>query len=189
MVLSSTEKSAQWLASVCVFCSARDGTDPRFLELATATGEALARQNFRLVYGGSRDGMMGRVADGCLAQGGQVLGVLPGGLFRGEISHPGLQELRMVESMAVRKDVMFSESDSFLVLPGGMGTLDELFEAITWNALGLMQKPLFILDPFDFYSPLIAWLEKVHIHGFAAPPSALFQIVRSLEEWQRQILR
>jgi uncharacterized protein (TIGR00730 family) len=166
--------------SVCVFCGSAPGGAPEFMELARATGALLARLGLRVVYGGSRDGCMGAVADGALEEGGHVLGILPEVFIPWEIAHPSLTELRWVSGMAERKALMMAESDVFLVLPGGLGTLDELFEVVTFNALGYMRKPVLILDAFDFYAGLVHWLERVAATGFAKPMGEHFLVARDL---------
>ncbi len=172
----------KWKGSVCVFCAASDGQDPRYLKLAQQTGEALASLNLRLVYGGAKNGLMGAVADGALSQNGEVYGVLPKVLEKFESAHAKIQTLEWTENMAERKEKLLDKSDLFLVLPGGMGTLDELFEVITMNSLGFMNKPLVIFDAFDFYTPLLNWLETVNYKGFCKPPSEMFSIVRTIDE-------
>ena len=163
-----------------MFCGAAEGLDPRYRDLSSAVGELLARLNLRLVYGGSKDGLMGAVANGTLQGGGQVLGVLPEQLVLREVAHPGITQLISINSMAERKKILFEEADLFLILPGGMGTLDELFEVITANTLGFMSKPVVVLDAFGFYSPLLNWLEFVAAKGFARAPSEMFCIVHDL---------
>ena len=166
--------------SVCVFCGSANGADPRFLALARDVGALLARQGLRVVYGGSRDGTMGAVADGALLAGGQVLGILPNLFLPWEIAHTSLSEMRCVKDMAERKTMMMAESDLFLILPGGLGTLDELFEVVTFNALGLMQKPVLVFDAFGFYTELLNWLEKMSTLGFAKPMTEHFGVVKDL---------
>lgn len=166
--------------SVGVFCGSAKGHDSRYVQVARDVGELCARLGLRVVYGGSRDGCMGAVADGALAGGGAVLGVLPDLFLPWEIAHPGLTEMRIVADMPTRKAMLLAESDLFLVLPGGLGTLDELFEVLTFNALGLQSKPVLIFDAFDYYAELIGWLEKVSAHGFAGPMGERFGVVRTL---------
>lgn len=163
-----------------MFCGSASGADPRFLALARDVGVLLARQGHRVVYGGSRDGTMGAVADGALSAGGRVLGILPDLFLPWEIAHNSLTEMRVVKDMAERKMLMMAESDLFLVLPGGLGTLDELFEVVTFNALGLMKKPVLVFDAFGFYSELLNWLEKMSAAGFAKPMSEHFGVVKDL---------
>jgi len=167
--------------SVCVFCGSASGLDPDFMRLASDVGSLLARLGLRTVYGGSRDGCMGAVADGAIKGGGKVLGVLPDLFLPWEIAHKGLTELRIVPGMAERKAELMRESDLFLVLPGGLGTLDELFEVLTFNALGHMNKPVIIFDAKDYFAELLVWLEKASAFGFTKPTSEHFGVVKSLQ--------
>lgn len=166
--------------SVGLFCGATEGLDARFVTLAKDVGRLIASCDLRLVYGGSRDGLMGCVADGVLEKQGEVLGVLPSTLVKREVGHPGIGRLIEVETMAERKEILFRESDVILVLPGGIGTLDELFEALTGNSLGFFSKPIVIFDAFGFYEPLLHWLEMVAGKGFCKAPADMFCIVREL---------
>ncbi|MEY4066347.1 MAG: hypothetical protein RIR26_2555 [Pseudomonadota bacterium] len=167
--------------SVCVFCGAQKGTDPDFQKLALEVGRSLAQRGLRLVYGGAKDGLMGAAANGALAEGGDVLGVLPAKLAGRELAHPSVRNMITVGSMAERKDILMRESDIFLVLPGGLGTLDELFEVLTANTLGFMNKQVIILNQKDYYTPLIAWLDSIAMSGLSRPPAQLFSVTDSLE--------
>jgi uncharacterized protein (TIGR00730 family) len=170
------------LASVCVFCGSRDGADPAFRHAATATGAALARRGLRVVTGGGRVGLMGAVADAALAQGGAVTGVIPRSLLEREIGHAGLDDLRVVGSMHERKALMAQLADAFLVLPGGIGTLEELFEIFTWAALGLHAKPLGLLDVGGYFGPLVAALDHAVEQDFLAPGTrARLAVARDLD--------
>lgn len=162
---------------LCVFCGARMGRDPAFVEAARETGRLLAEQGIGLVYGGGRVGLMGVIADACLAHGGEVTGVIPLGLFEREIVHEGLTELVRVDSMHARKFEMTARADAFLVLPGGYGTLDETFEALTWRQLGIHPKPLGILDVAGFWSPLRKLIVQMQSAGFVGEegPFPLFE--------------
>jgi len=153
---------------VCVFCGSSSGESPVYLEAATRVGEILAREGLGLVYGGSRVGLMGRLADSVLEHGGEVIGVIPRALVNREVAHGGLTELRIVGSMHERKAVMAELSDAFIALPGGLGTLEELFEVVTWSQLGLHQKPSGVLDVRGYYQPLIAFLDHAVNEGFLA---------------------
>jgi len=146
-------------ASVCVFCGSSGGADPRYTAAAADVGRAIATRGLRVVYGGASVGTMGAVADAALAAGGAVLGVIPAALDAREIAHSGVTELRVVDSMHVRKQTMADESDAFVALPGGFGTLDELFEIATWRQLGLHDKPVALLNGFGFYDALIQWID------------------------------
>jgi uncharacterized protein (TIGR00730 family) len=151
---------------ICVFCGSSRGTRPVYAEIARALGAELARRKLGLVYGGSSVGLMGVLADAVLAAGGEVIGVLPRGLFRREVAHTGLTELREVESMHERKALMAELADAFLALPGGYGTLDELFEIVTWAQIGLHTKPIGLLDAEQFFAPLLAFLRHAAQEGF-----------------------
>jgi uncharacterized protein (TIGR00730 family) len=170
------------LSSICVFCGAQNGRSAEFRELAFAVGQLLGSQGIKLVYGGSKDGLMGATADGVLSKGGEVLGVLPKKLANRELAHPKIHKLVTVENMAQRKDVLMSESDAFLILPGGLGTLDELFEVLTANTLGFMNKPVIVLNSFGYYTGLITWLESIALAGFSRSPGELFTVVEELDD-------
>ena len=157
------------LRSVCVYCGSSPGADPRFLVTAAAVGRALAAEGLRLVYGGGTVGLMGALADAALAEGGQVVGVIPRGLFRREAAHRGLTELVEVGSMHERKQRMAQLADGFATLPGGLGTLEELIEMVTWAQLGIHAKPVVVLDDGGFWDPLAALLDHVVTHGFLLP--------------------
>ncbi|MGH2616441.1 MAG: TIGR00730 family Rossman fold protein [Thermomicrobiales bacterium] len=152
--------------SVCVFCGSRDGTDPAYVAAAKATGTAIARRGWRLVYGGGHVGLMGALADAALAEGGEVIGIMPRALLTREIAHPGLTRLHLVTSMHRRKALMSSMSDGFLTLPGGYGTLEEFFETLTWAQLGLHTKPCALLDVIGFWDPLLAMVDNQIAGGF-----------------------
>ena len=154
------------LRRVAVFCGSNAGTDPAFTEVARALGSLLAERGIGLVYGGGRVGLMGVVADAVLEGGGEVVGVIPQHLWDKEVGHQGLTELLIVETMHERKMAMADRADAFIALPGGVGTLEELFEAITWTQLGIQQKPSAILDVAGFYGPLLAFLDGTVDAGF-----------------------
>ena len=154
------------MKSICVFCGSSAGESPVYLEAATRLGELLAAEGLTLVYGGSRVGLMGRLADAMLEKGGDVIGVIPRALVNREVAHGGLAELRIVGSMHERKAVMAELADAFIALPGGLGTLEELFEVVTWSQLGLHQKPSGILDVEGYYQFLIAFLDHAVDEGF-----------------------
>ncbi len=154
------------MKSLCVFCGSSPGNDPRYLEVASGLGALLARRKLTLVYGGGRVGLMGAVADAALRNGGRVIGVIPQLLLDKEVGHTGLSQLRVVSSMAERKQVMGDLADAFLTLPGGIGTMDELFEAWTWTQLDLHRKPCGLLNQDGYYDPLIAFLDRCVSEGF-----------------------
>jgi uncharacterized protein (TIGR00730 family) len=151
---------------VCVFCGSSAGEDVRYLEAADRFGHILARENLELVYGGSRVGMMGRIAAATLQAGGRVVGVIPGAVMNRELAHQELTELRVVRSMHERKSEMAELSDAFVALPGGLGTLEEFCEVLTWAQLGLHGKPCALLDVGGFFQPLIRFLDHTAREGF-----------------------
>lgn len=157
------------LRSVCVFCGSSSGVDPVHERVAEALGTALGERGIDLVYGGASVGLMGVVADAALAAGGRVVGVIPEGLFTREIAHRGVTELHEVATMHERKALMYDRSDAFVALPGGFGTLDELFEAVTWSQLGIHAKPAALLDVGGFWGPLVAQLDAMVDAGFLRP--------------------
>jgi len=151
---------------VCVFCGSSDGADERYAAAAVAMAEAIVAGGHTLVYGGAAVGTMGTLADMTLALGGEVVGVIPEGLWEREIAHPGLAELLTVRSLADRKLAMAERSDVFVALPGGYGTLDELFEMVTWTQLGIHAKPVGLLDVADFWTGLLSFLDTAVAAGF-----------------------
>ncbi len=151
---------------LCVFCGSSAGREPGHRRLAEALARALAERGIGIVYGGARVGLMGALADAALAAGGEVIGVIPRALIEREIGHTGLTELRIVESMHERKALMAELADGFVALPGGVGTLEELFEVWTWAQLGLHAKPCALLDTDGFYAPLVAFLDHQVDAGF-----------------------
>jgi uncharacterized protein (TIGR00730 family) len=151
---------------VCVFCGARTGSSPLYARAATALGRRLGERGLGLVYGGARVGLMGVLADAALEAGAPVLGVLPHALSSVEVAHAGLTELVLVDGLHARKARMTAESDAFVALPGGFGTLDELFEALTWAQLGLHTRPLGLLNVNGFWDSLVASLERQVSDGF-----------------------
>lgn len=166
--------------SICIFCGAQPGNSPNFRDVAREVGLLLGQKGIRLVYGGSKDGLMGAAADGTLAAGGEVLGVLPEKLANRELAHARIQKLVTVETMAQRKDVLIGEADAFLILPGGLGTLDELFEVLTANTLGFTAKPVVVLNSDGYYTGLIDWLEQISRTGLSKSPDELFTVVNDL---------
>lgn len=154
-------------SSICVFCGARFGSDPAAREVARQLGELLAAESIALVYGGGGVGLMGMVANAALKGGGRVVGIIPRFLLQREAGHPALSETVVVETMHERKLQMFERSDAFVVLPGGIGTLEELFEVLSWRTLGLHTKPIVIVDQGGYWQPLAALLRGVVENGFA----------------------
>jgi uncharacterized protein (TIGR00730 family) len=154
------------IKALTVFCGSKSGNNPSFLTAAAALGNLLAQENIELVYGGGNKGLMGAVANGCLDQGGKVIGIMPKLLLEWEAQHTGLTELIITENMHDRKKILYEKGDAGLVLPGGMGTLDELFEMLTWNNLKIHNKKVFILNIEGYYDALIQLLENMDTNGF-----------------------
>lgn len=157
------------LRSVCVFCGASTGANPLYRDAAIALGRTLAERGLTLVYGGGAVGLMGIVADAALAAGGEVIGIIPQSLKDAEIGHAGLTRLEVVDGMHARKARMAELSDAFIALPGGLGTLEELFEVWTWGQLGYHAKPLGLLDVNGFYEKLGSFLDHIVDEGFVRP--------------------
>ncbi|GBL56887.1 MULTISPECIES: LOG family protein [Pseudomonas] len=149
------------LRSICVFCGASPGASPIYREAAESLGRHIAERGLRLVYGGGAVGLMGMVADAALAAGGEVVGIIPQSLKEAEIGHKGLSRLEVVDGMHARKARMAELSDAFIALPGGLGTLEELFEVWTWGQLGYHAKPLGLLEVNGFYDPLLTFLDHL----------------------------
>ena len=156
------------LRSVCVFSGSSPGARPSYTETATALGREVATRGLRLVYGGASVGLMGAVADAALAAGGEVVGVIPQHLVDREVAHDGLTELRVTGSMHERKALMADLADAFVALPGGLGTLEELAEVLTWSQLGLQSKPCGLLDVEGFFDPLLAFLDHTVTERFVS---------------------
>ncbi len=155
--------------SICVYCGSHPGNDPEFMAMGTKLGEIIAKNGFRLVYGGGTWGIMGAVAHGCLDAGGEVLGVIPEFL----VNHEGrreelkvLTELRITKDMHERKGLLFNEADAFVALPGGIGTLEELVEVLTWAQLGRHSKPIIMASLKGFWKPLEKLLDQMDKNGF-----------------------
>ena len=157
------------MKSICVYCGSNAGSKPAYTERAIALGDRMARDGIRLVYGGGNVGLMGILADAVLEAGGEVIGVIPQQLADWEVAHRGLTELQVVGSMHERKMRMFDLSDGFVALPGGFGTLDEMFEMLTWRQLGIGDKPCAFLDVEDFYAPLIGMIDRMVAERFLHP--------------------
>lgn len=154
------------LKAVCVYCGSSPGLKPEYRQTAFAFGAFLAGQGITVIYGGGNVGLMGAVADGALSVGGRVVGVIPRALREKELAHLGLAELIEVESMHERKLEMARRADAFVALPGGVGTLEEIFEVFTWTQLGFHLKPCAFFNVGGFYTPLITFLEQVVQQGF-----------------------
>ena len=154
---------------VLVFCGSSPGGRPEYAEIAEALGRLCASRGLEVVYGGAHVGLMGVLADSALAAGGNVIGVIPNRLVEAEIAHAGLTELHIVETMHERKALMAELSDAVIALPGGTGTLDELFEMFTWSQLGLTRVPIALLDVCDYWQPLLGFLEHAVNERFLRP--------------------
>ncbi|CUA97864.1 TIGR00730 family Rossman fold protein [Pannonibacter indicus] len=154
------------MKSICVFCGSNFGTDPAFEQAARETGRVIAEAGKTLVYGGAAVGLMGAVADGALAAGGKVIGILPEVLKAKEMEHKGLSELHIVRSMHERKAMFAELSDGFITLPGGTGTMEEIFEVWTWGQLGYHSKPFGLLNTAHFYDALLTFLDEQVSKGF-----------------------
>lgn len=155
--------------SVCVYCGSRSGLDERFAQSARDCGAAIARKGWRLVYGGGSTGLMGIVADAALSGGAQVVGIIPDRLIQRELGHGGVTDLQVVDSMHERKHRMAQQSDAFVTLPGGIGTLEEIFETWTWRQLGYHGKPLGLLNVGGYFDPLLAFIDRSRDAGFLWP--------------------
>jgi uncharacterized protein (TIGR00730 family) len=167
--MHDTPTAATRPLSICVYCGSRPGRSPSHAEAARDTGTLIGRLGWQLVYGGGRAGLMGEVADAALAAGGRVVGVIPRSLMQRELGHGGLHELHVVETMHERKRLMAERSDAFLALPGGIGTLEELFEVWTWRQLGYHDKPVGLLNTEAYYDRLLAFIGAMAAEGFVLP--------------------
>ena len=154
------------MRSLCVYCGSNPGSNPLYADRAVALGTRLAQQGTALVYGGGNVGLMGVVADAALAAGGEVIGVIPEQLVGWEVAHTGVTRLEVVANMHERKARMFDLSDGFVALPGGFGTLDEMFEMLTWRQLGIGDKPCAFLDVAGFFEPLVAMMDRMVAERF-----------------------
>lgn len=157
------------LDRVCVYCGSRPGLRPSYARAARRLGERLAAEGLGLVTGGGAVGLMGVVADAVLSAGGAATGVIPGALAEREVGHAALTELRVVDTMHERKAAMAGLADAFVALPGGIGTLEEIAEVLTWTGLGFHAKPCALLNVDGYYGPLVAWLDHATAEGFLRP--------------------
>jgi uncharacterized protein (TIGR00730 family) len=166
---------------LCVYCGSSGAVDRQYRAAATELGTRLAAAGIGVVFGGGRIGLMGLLADAALAAGGEVIGVIPARLRDAELAHPGATELLVVESMHERKRVMAEKADAFAILPGGIGTLDEMFETVSWKQLGLHGKPILLADIGGYWAPLCALLDDIVTKGFAQPEAReLFRVVPTI---------
>jgi len=152
--------------SICVYCGSADGLDKDYLDAARAIGQIMAERGIELVYGAGKTGMMGALADGVLAAGGQVTGVVPDNLNQPQLIHAGLTHLEVVGDIHQRKARMSQLAEAFIALPGGYGTLDELFETLTWAQIGLHTKPVGLLNTREYFSPLLQMIERARSEKF-----------------------
>ena len=157
------------MKAICVYCGSNAGSRPAYAERAAAMGERIAREGLALVYGGGNVGLMGLAADAALAAGGEVIGVIPEQLVTWEVAHKGVSRLEVVANMHERKMRMFDLADAFVALPGGFGTLDEMFEMLTWRQLGIGDKPCAFLDVDGFYAPLLQMIDRMVAERFLHP--------------------
>ncbi|HUK08629.1 MAG TPA: TIGR00730 family Rossman fold protein [Stellaceae bacterium] len=168
---------------VCVYCGSSGRVAEIYRSAATRTGMLLARAGIEVIYGGGRIGLMGLVADAALSAGGRVTGIIPGFLHDRELGHTGISELIVAESMHERKQRMFELADAFVILPGGLGTLDEAFECITWRQLGLHDRPIVLVDIGGYWQPLMRLIDRVVETGFAPRATHdFFKLVLTPEE-------
>ena len=166
---------------LCVYCGSSGAVDRQYRAAATELGTRLAAAGIGVVFGGGRIGLMGLLADAALAAGGEVIGVIPARLRDAELAHPGATELLVVESMHERKRVMAEKADAFAILPGGIGTLDEMFETVSWKQLGLHGKPIVLADIGGYWASLRALLDDIVTKGFAQPEAReLFRVVPTI---------
>ena len=177
------------IRSVAVFCGSRVGHDPAWRASAEGLGRGLASYGIRLIYGGGRVGLMGAVADGALAAGGAVTGIIPDFLRAREVAHPGVSDLLVTETMHTRKALMAQQADAFVTLPGGLGTLDETIEIITWRQLGLHNRPVLIANLNGWATGLINLLNEFVTDGFADPSTrALYEVLPDVPAILRRLL-
>ena len=154
---------------LCVYCGSSDAVDDRYKQAARELGGRLAEAGVELVYGGGRVGLMGLLANAVLSASGTVIGIIPRRLVDAEVAHSGVTELVVVDSMHDRKRLMAEKADAFAILPGGIGTLDEFFEIVSWKQLSLHDKPILLVDIGDYWAPLRALLDHIVVNGFARP--------------------
>ncbi|MBY0326068.1 MAG: TIGR00730 family Rossman fold protein [Gemmataceae bacterium] len=170
------------MESISVFCGSRCGDNPIFSSAASQLGTLIANKKIKLIYGAGNIGLMGVIADACLAASGHVIGVIPTKLVDKEVAHKGLTEIFIVDSMHERKALMASKSDAFIALPGGFGTCDELFEILTWAQLGIHHNPIGILNTEGFFDPLLVWIDQMIGQGFVKPKFRELLLVASKPE-------
>jgi uncharacterized protein (TIGR00730 family) len=177
---AATAITGRMITSLLLFCGSRSGHDPAHAALAQGIGTLCARRGVTLVYGGGGIGLMGLAARAALAAGGKVIGVIPEALMTAEIAQEGLTELIVVDTLHARKAIMHQRSDAILAIPGGIGTLDELFESMTWRELGIHDKPIWLMGANGYWAPLLALLQHFAAEGFA--PANLLQLAEALPD-------
>lgn len=171
------------IKTVCVYCGSSVHVDADYKKLAEDVGTNLARNNLKVIYGGGSVGLMGLMANAALLAGGDVIGIIPEHIRSHEIQHTGLTELHVVDSMHIRKSMMFEKADAFVVLPGGFGTLEELFEVLTWKQIGLHSKPILIYNAKGFWDSMLKMIDDVISANFAPQNNRrIFKVVTTLEE-------
>ena len=192
------------MKALCIYCGSADGTNERYRNAARLMGKTLARRGLKLIYGGGRTGLMGALADGALAEGGEVIGVITKSMNTPELAHSNLTRLEVTATIHQRKARMYELADGYIALPGGYGTLDELFETLTWAQIGEHRKPVGLLDVDGYYDPLLAMLDRAETEGFifsehrqwllyASDPEALLEAMNdhhpaeeAVRRWMRQ---
>lgn len=184
---------------ICVYCASSQKADPAYRDAAYQLGELMAEDGHAMVYGGGSIGTMGAIADGMLSKGGQVIGIMPQFMNKLEWGHPGLTQLELVDNMGERKTRLLTGSDAVVALPGGCGTLDELFEAVTLKRLGIYSNPIILLDTKDFYAPLDAFMAHVVDEQFMGPndaaiwqrvaqPTDVLPAIEATPAWQHSVI-
>jgi uncharacterized protein (TIGR00730 family) len=169
------------IRALCVYCGSSGAVAAAYRDAANGLGASLAAAGIEIVFGGGRVGLMGLLADAALTHGGRVTGIIPARLHDAELAHTGVSELVVVATMHERKRLMAERADAFAILPGGIGTLDETFEILSWRQLGLHDKPIFVVDVAGYWAPLRALFDHIVAHGFARPEThSLFQVVSSV---------
>lgn len=171
------------LHALCVYCAASNRVDPCHLQAAYDLGRLAARRGIRIVFGAGSVGLMGALAEGALSERGEITGIIPEHIEKWELGHKGISEYLVVSSMHERKRLMFERSDAFCVLPGGLGTLDETLEMITWRQLKMHDKPIVLVNNAGYWDPLLRLIEHIIAEGFLHQvPERLFQVVQSVPE-------
>lgn len=169
--------------NICVYCGSSPGKNEKNIQQAIQLGELFCERGHRLVYGGSSLGIMGALADSVMKNGGEVIGVIPNNLFKKEVAHQGINSLITVDGMHQRKSIMADRADAFLALPGGFGTLEELFEIITWNQIGIISKPVVLYNLDGYFQSLIDMIDHAVDSGFIKPRNRkILKVAETLEE-------